>query len=291
MAQVMDLHLAVGSYPELRVVPNEAPNRLWAIPIFALGVKCVYLFPVLIWVQILGAIFQTFQVINGFRVFFSGGEYWPLAHTVGTWYMRLGTATELFLTGITEKYPGFSLEPQEGAGFELSIPVPATPSRGFAVPIFGGVVRWFLLIPFLLWQQFLASAAFLATAAAAIVVLIKGRYPESVYELCRDTARVFLAGQCYAAGLSDTYPSFGISMRHPRVKWTLIILTVPLVVLSAFAGPMAPSNVGLRYGSGEDNSAGDSEHNPGNRAAFSEAIRPDGRCCRPGWIVHNCEDR
>lgn len=116
--------------------------------------------------------------------------------------------------------------------------MPDSPSRGFAIPVLGGIGRGILLIPFGLWVQVIAYGTFLAVIVTSFPVLFAGRFPLTSAELVRDALRLSLSRICYGLGLSDSYPSFSISMDNPGVKWLFIILGI-LFVLVQFSSQAA----------------------------------------------------
>jgi len=70
----------------------------------------------------------------------------------------------------------------------------------------------------------LDRGAGIALIISWFAVLFKGVFPESLYEFETDSIRVSLSANYYLVGLSDTYPSFSISLhRHQTVKVLLII--------------------------------------------------------------------
>jgi len=62
------------------------------------------------------------------------------------------------------------------------------------------------------------------------VVTFKGTLPESLYEFEKDSLRVSVASSLYVLGLSDTYPSFAISMNHQTAKILLLIAGTILMI-------------------------------------------------------------
>lgn len=219
--------LAPGSYPQLSVRRIESPNRFWAVPILGLLVKGIILIPVFAWLYVLFLVWAIVILINSLMVLFAG-EYWATAHSLTLGLMRLGTKVGFYLYGLTDRYPGFGLAIPAEELFSLDMPRPSNPSRAFAFPLVGGFVRGLLLIPFEIWASLLSSSAYLAVMVASFPVLFAGRYPQSLFELARDAARLYLSSLCYFAGLSDSYPSFSISFDRPAVKWLFIVLAILL---------------------------------------------------------------
>lgn len=212
-------------YPVFTVKHIQNPSRLYAVPLLGALVKLVICIPQYFMLLYIGiAWFVVTLLINPFVVLFTG-NYWSASYSISLSLLRLNAKIALFFFGLTDKYPGFNF--QGNSDFELDIPLPEKPNRLFAVPLFGGFVRYILLFPYLLYQMVIEYAVIFGTVfGASFVVLFTGKYPESVYELTRDYIRLMLATSAYYSGLKDSYPSFWISMNHKNIKIALIALAV-----------------------------------------------------------------
>ena len=221
-------------YPDLRIERIQNPNRFYAFPFLGGLFKIIILIPVLIELAFLILFWAFVTIINSFVVLFTG-KYWNFAYTFALGLVRLLAKISFYFEGLSNKYPGFTFNLTE---FTLDIKKPENPSRFYAIPFLGGLARIILLIPYFIWNQVLSNSAFVGTIASSIPVLFKGYYPESTYELNRDTYRVSLATYSYMAGLSDTYPSFWISFNHKTIK--IILLAIGIILTLA--------NIGSNYG-------------------------------------------
>lgn len=209
-------------YPTLKLEKVKNPNRLFAIPLLGILIKVILLIPVFLELIILAIAFFFVWIINSFVVLFTG-EYWNTAYTLTLGILRLTAKTQFYFFGLSDLYPGFDFSVKD---FTLDIAKPEKPNRLFAIPLLGGIVRIIILIPYLIYDSVLQNAASAGVLISFFPVLTKGEYPESTYELARDYTRVNLAASCYMAGLSDSYPSFWISMNHKNIKIALIIVGV-----------------------------------------------------------------
>lgn len=216
-------------YPQLSVSHIKNPQKLWAIPLLGILGKTIYLIPVFIELLFLyiGAFFIV-VLINPFVVLFTG-RYWDLAYRSVLGIISLSVKIRLFFLGLTDKYPGF--------GFNINDPFitfdvvkPQKPKRFFAVPILGGLVRVILLIPYFLYSVIIDRASQLGAFGSFLSVLFFGKYPQSTYEFVRDSTRVSQAQTVYLVGLSDSYPSFWISMNHKIIKIILIVISTVLTM-------------------------------------------------------------
>jgi len=223
-----------GVYPDLTVEHIQNPNRLWAIPVLGAVVKGIILIPVFVWLYLLSIAWGVLIVINSFVVLFSG-HYWDPAYRLTLGFTRIYLRVMLYFTGLTDRYPGFGLANDDPA-IALEIAKPESPNRLWAVPILGGLVKVVILIPYLVYLVVLQYAAGIGIVISSFWVLFMGRYPEAVYELTRDYIRVLLAEVVYITGLSDSYPSFRISMNHAGIKIALIVAVILLWFVPAISG-------------------------------------------------------
>lgn len=215
-------------YPQIKAKLPQNPNRVYATPFFGFIFKILVLIPVLIEIFFFFVVLYLSFIINSFYVIFNG-KIWPSAYNLSLGVSTLILKSLLFLDGITDKYPGFSIKSEPGL---LSVDKPRNPNKLFAFPLFGGVVRLILLIPYLIYGSILANSSWFGTLYAVKPVLFRERYPELTYEIVLDSCRVWLAPLFYFGGMSDTYPDFKISMNHKTGKIILLILGTILFLLS-----------------------------------------------------------
>ena len=215
-------------YPELIIPYPEHPNRLLAFPLLGYAAKALASLPQAFIIMFLGVFVFILWLITPFVTLFTG-KLWNPMYKYSIIYLRFYTKVYLFLYGLTDKYPGFSMD--EGGIFALNYPKPEKSSRLLAFPIVGIAIRIILLIPFSLFGAVMGMGAFIALICSWFVVLFTGRYPESLYEFIKDYFRVWNAFYIYLFYLSDTYPSFRISMNHKVVKIILLALGTLLLLL------------------------------------------------------------
>lgn len=226
-------------YPKIESSLIKNPSRFFAIPVFGGLIKLFMLIPVGIELAVLSLVMWILSICNSLVVL-TTGKYWKNTYELQVGVIHLSTKTYYFFTGLTNTYPGFDLKSK---AIPVEIHMPTRPNRLFAIPFFGGFARWILLIPFFVYIAVISRAAGIGMVVASIPVLVKGKYPESLYEINRDSFRLSQAMAMYMLGLSDTYPSFWISMNHKVIKWILIILGI-LGILTNYSGNFAgrPSN-------------------------------------------------
>ncbi len=192
--------------------------------------------PVAIELVFIGLYSFILTFINSFVVLFTG-KYLRHSYEINLGLTRLSAKVTFFIFGLTDKYPGFGLEIRDK--FRVDVKYPNNPNRLFAVPIVGGLARFVLLIPFYIYEMVIRYAAAIGVVFSAFPVLINKRYPDSTFELARDSTRLNLAASLYIFGMSDRYPSFSISMNHKTVKVILIILGA-IVSFLYFFNPFIP---------------------------------------------------
>lgn len=229
---------SVRYYPRINVSLIINPNRIYAVPVLGLLIKIIALIPVGVWYVVLIMALLPLTVINSFVVLFSG-KYWQPAYDLTIGLIRLIVKASFYFFGLTNKYPGFSLSINDS--YSVEIPYPQNPNKLFAIPFVGGLIRIVLIIPYGVFQQIVSNGSFLAAVVASIVVLLKGKYPESSFELVRDSTRLSQGSTIYFFGLSDTYPSFYISLNHQVAKIVYLALGA-LTSFSNYSSRLFPNN-------------------------------------------------
>ncbi|MBI2616593.1 DUF4389 domain-containing protein [Candidatus Gottesmanbacteria bacterium] len=207
-------------YPTLKITRIKNPNKFYAIPLLGFLVKIIILLPVYIVFAIYGVALFLILAINSFYILFTG-KFWKSAYDFELGFMRYTAKLYFFFFGLTDTYPGFDFTIHDS--YTLDIHYPKNPSRFFAIPILGGIVRMILLVPYFIFEQVVSTGGFIGVVVSFYRVLTKGEYPESTFELARDSVRIREAAGAYMMGLSDSYPSFWISFNHKNIKIALII--------------------------------------------------------------------
>lgn len=227
-------------YPSLVIHNNANPSKLLAFPFVGILIKTILLIPIFIESVILAFPYLFFWLLTPFAILFTG-KYWDTAYDFFLGYWKFNTKISLYYFGLTDKYPGFGLD--DNGVFTLKIEKPKAPSRTLSFPILGFLVRSILLIPYGLFAAILGYGGYVAAFLSWFFVLFTGKYPESLYEFLRDATRIGLANQMYTSYLSDSYPSFYMSMKNRNIKILLIIAGTLLILLrigSAFNGVKNP---------------------------------------------------
>lgn len=192
------------SYPvNIRGELTEPLSRwLWLV-------KWLLVIPHYIVLVFLGIAFVILTVVAFFGILFTGR--YPRGifdFNVGVlrWAWRVGFYSYSALA--TDKYPPFSLSPDDTYPADLTVEYPAELSRGL---IF---VKWWLLaiphyivVAFFLggWDGGLIS---ILAVFAAVVVLFRSQYPKDIFSLVLGMNRWVLRVVAYAALMRDEYPPF-----------------------------------------------------------------------------------
>jgi hypothetical protein len=125
----------------------------------------------------------------------------------------------------TDQYPPFTLRDVPDYPARLAVAYPASLSRGLAVVKF-----WLLALPHYLVVAVLAGGAYAAgddwlsggligllVCFAAVVVLVRGRYPRGIFDLVLGLNRWVFRVVAYAALMTDTYPPFRLDLGDREV--------------------------------------------------------------------------
>jgi hypothetical protein len=220
-------------YPTLLIEPNKKLDRRFAFPFIGIIIKFILLIPVFIEGIFIGIAFIILWILNSFYILFTG-KYWKAAYEYFVGMMRFSTKIYAFILGLTDTYPGFTFA--SNGAFDLKIDYPRHPNRWFAFPILGLAVRFIVLIPFTIFARILQNGSTLAMIGTWFTVTFQNKFPQSLYEFEHDTIRVHLAEMSYMTGLSDTYPSFAISMKHQGVKIFLLIAGTIMLLFTNWRG-------------------------------------------------------
>ncbi|HEX7042445.1 MAG TPA: DUF4389 domain-containing protein [Patescibacteria group bacterium] len=208
-------------YPVIEIERIKKPNRWYAIPLLGFLFKFIIALPVSVELFFLRIMVFAASILNSCNIFFKG-RYWKMAYDLNIGTLRLEVNLAFFIFGLTDEYPGFSLTTTKD--YTFSLPFNKSPNRFLATPILGFVARIILMIPYIFYRQILFMSALLAVIAGWISVLFKRKYPDTVFEIVRDSIRVDQATSAYFLGMSDSYPSWWISMKHKPLKILLLIL-------------------------------------------------------------------
>ncbi len=214
-------------YPQLIIKNNENPSRLLAFPFIGILIKIILLIPVAFVNFAYSLVASIYMIGTPFVILFTG-KYWDSAYDFNLKYMKFTTKINLYVYGLTDKYPGFGLD--DNGIFTLKIDKPTAPSRLLAFPLIGFLIRIILLIPYLIFQSVIQNGSYVAVVISWFAILFTGKYPESLYEFNRDSIRIDLAQNIYSFYLSDTYPSFYMAMKNKTIKILLIVTGVLLLL-------------------------------------------------------------
>ena len=181
----------------------ENPNRLWAFPVVGGMVKTVIVLPIGIWLMLVAFAAFLLCFVNGFLVLLTG-TYWRPAHALAVGLMWLSAKANCFTLGLSDTYPGFSLDSSDKVRLEIALP--ERPDRFFALPLVGGIVRIAILVPIFIFLFVLGLLVMCVYWITWVPVLFIGRYPEGLFSLMVFVQRFQLKLSAFVFGLSDRYP-------------------------------------------------------------------------------------
>ena len=194
------------SYPVfIRGELSDPPSQGWWLLKWLLALPH-YIILAFLWIA-----FMVVCIIAFFAILFTG-KYprglFDFNAGVLRWSWRVGFYSYQALG--TDKYPPFSLEPDDDYPADLTIEYPEKLSRGLVL------VKWWLLaIPqYIIVSIFMGGGegagglVFVLAIIAAIVLLFTGKYPESIFKLVVGMNRWAFRVYAYASLMTDEYPPF-----------------------------------------------------------------------------------
>ncbi len=195
------------SYPvSIRGELTEPPGRGWWLLKWLLALPH-YIILAFLWIA-----FLIVCVIAFFAILFTGKNPKGLFNFnlgVLRWTWRVGFYSYSALA--TDKYPPFSLDPDDTYPADLSIEYPEKLSRGLVL------VKWWLLaIPHYIVVAFLQGGAgesrgglaSILAIFAGFVLLFTGKYPDDIFKLVVGMNRWAYRVAAYASLMTDEYPPF-----------------------------------------------------------------------------------
>lgn len=197
-----------ASYPvSIRGELTAPPARGWWL------LKWLLVIPHIIILAFLWIAFVFVCIIAFFAILFTSKYPKGLfTFNVGVlrWTWRVGFYSYSALG--TDKYPPFSLDPDDDYPADLSIEYPEKLSRGLVL------VKWWLLaIPHYIVVAFLQGGAgksnggglvLILAIFAGIALLFNGKYPEDIFKLVVGMNRWTYRVAAYASLMTDEYPPF-----------------------------------------------------------------------------------
>jgi hypothetical protein len=148
---------------------------------------------------VLGLVAGVVALISWFAIVFTREHpdgLWKLA----AYYLRWRVRAVAYLTLLRDEYPPFG----DGAyPAELVLTRPEEPRDRVTV-----LLRFLLAIPHLIVLWFLGLAWGLTTAVAWVMILLTGRYPESLYGFALGVFAWDIRVEAYMLLLRDEYPPF-----------------------------------------------------------------------------------
>ena len=197
-----------ASYPvSIRGELTDPPARGWWLLKWLLGIPH-YIILVFLWIA-----FVVVCIIAFFAILFTA-KYpkglFEFNTGVLRWTWRVGFYSYQALG--TDKYPPFSLKPDDDYPADLEIEYPEKLSRGLVL------VKWWLLaIPHYIVVFFFQGGGgedsggglvSILAIFAAIALLFTGKYPEDIFKLVVGMNRWTYRVAAYASLMTDQYPPF-----------------------------------------------------------------------------------
>lgn len=196
------------AYPvSIRGDLTEPPGRGWWLLKWLLGIPH-YIILLFLWIA-----FIVVCIISFFAIVFTG------KHPKGLFDFKVGVLRWTWRVGFysyqalaTDKYPPFSLNPDDAYPADLEIVYPEKMSRGLV-----WIKWWLLAIPHYIVVAFFQGGGgedsggglvSILAIFAAIALLFTGKYPEDIFKLVVGMNRWSYRVGAYAALMTDRYPPF-----------------------------------------------------------------------------------
>jgi len=186
---------------------SKPPSRGWWLLKWLLGIPHYIILAFLLIAFVVVAIIAFFAIL--FTAKYPKGLF-EFNTGVLRWLWRVGFYSYEALG--TDKYPPFSLKPDDDYPADLEIEYPERLSRGLVL------VKWWLLaIPHYIiislflgggGQRYVVGLTFILAIFGAIAVLFTGKYPESIFKLVVGLNRWTYRVVAYASLMTDQYPPF-----------------------------------------------------------------------------------
>ena len=197
-----------ASYPvTVRGELSKPPGRGWWLLKWLLGIPH-YIILLFLWIA-----FIVVCIISFFAIVFTG------KHPKGLFDFKVGVLRWTWRVGFysyqalaTDKYPPFSLDPDDAYPADLEIVYPEKMSRGLV-----WIKWWLLAIPHYIVVAFFQGGGgedsggglvSILAIFAAIALLFTGKYPEDIFKLVVGMNRWSYRVGAYAALMTDRYPPF-----------------------------------------------------------------------------------
>ena len=100
----------------------------------------------------------------------------------------------------------------------ISIERIQNPSRIYAIPILGGLIKAFILIPVAIILYVLSLVIFFLLPINAMVVLFTGKYWSVLYNLVSESIKISAKTYFFAMGLTNKYPGFNSTIEDFSIE-------------------------------------------------------------------------
>ena len=187
------------SYPvSIRGELTQPPSQGWWLLKWLLGI------PHFIILAFLWVAFAVVCIIAFFAILFTG-KYPKGLFEFNTGVLRWTWRVAFYSYSVlgTDKYPPFSLKPDDDYPADLEIEYPEKLSRGLVL------VKWWLLtIPHYFIVEVFTDLITILVFVVAICLLFSGRYPKDLFKLVIGLNRWSYRVTAYASLMTDKYPPF-----------------------------------------------------------------------------------
>jgi len=174
------------------------------------------LLPVFVMLFFVGIAAVVSALVLQFAVLLTGG-YPVNGHRFVTGYLRLSARASAFAFGLTDQYPGFTIQQSASSGtataYQVQLSILHADSYSRPLALLGCIFfvgRFVALVPVLFVLYFLRIAAFVVAWVMQFVVLLTGTYPENAHAFVTGYLRLSARNSAWLFGLTDRYPRISL---------------------------------------------------------------------------------
>ena len=203
-----------ATYPvRFEVTYPASLNRILNFPLF-IGtlIKLILAIPHLIIVSLLQYVLYVPWLIGPFAILFTGRYPRGLYNFHGGIY-RWMARTYAYVFSLTDQYPPFSFNEEEGDSSRLLFDYPATLNRWLNFPIVGTLVKTILVIPQMLILVVGGILSLILVFIAQFAILFSGQFPQGMFNFVVGTFQMQWRIYAYIFSMTDAYPPFSLSPR------------------------------------------------------------------------------
>ena len=194
--------------------PDDPPlNKILNFPFFVgTVIKMILALPHLIIISLLQYVLFIPWLIGPFAILFTGTYPRGLYDMHGGIY-RWMARTYAYVFSLTDQYPPFSFNEEEGDTSRTLFDYPQTLSRWLNFPIFGFLVKALAVIPHIVVLVVGAILSIIIVAIAQFFILFTDEFPRGMFDIVVGTFQLQWRIYAWVFSMTDAYPPLTLSPR------------------------------------------------------------------------------